>query len=277
MTGRVFDNHFHLNYNGNFVESAKRFKKAGGTSINLTNLPDYSIPVRDYYETVYQRTIAMAERVSGDLQMDVVVTIGPYPLDLINLSKNMEESVEMVKEGIMRAIRLCDMGKANAIGEIGRPHFPVDSKYMEKSNEILEYAFSLCKDSGIPAILHTEDLNEEGIREIENMASRAGMKGEMVVKHHAKPENLSVNSSINMSIPANRSDLRKALETGKFFLMETDFVDDPSRPEKYLPADAVPNRAIWIEQEYEERGREILQKAFVEIPNKLFGEESFKY
>ena len=44
----IFDDHFHLNYGGNFIEGALRFKKAGGNAINLTNLPDYSLSPDHY-------------------------------------------------------------------------------------------------------------------------------------------------------------------------------------------------------------------------------------
>lgn len=275
MLERVFDNHFHLNYNGDFIESAKKYKKAGGTAINLTNLPDYSIPPSSYYETVYQRTIAMAERIRKEVGIDVVVTIGPYPLDLMNLSKNIQASGELVREGIIRAARLCDMGKANAIGEIGRPHFQVDQSIVDKSNELLDFAFSLCKDSGVPAILHTEDLDSSSLHELEKRIRSSGMKDGMVVKHHAKPENLESDSIVRMSIPATRGDIRKAIESGRYFLMETDFIDNPEKPNMYLPLDSVPNRATWISQEYGERGLEILEWAFVKLPDQLFGEENF--
>ncbi|MGP6207667.1 TatD family hydrolase [Cuniculiplasma sp. SKW3] len=275
MLERVFDNHFHLNYYGDFIESAKKYKKAGGTAINLTNLPDYSIPVSSYYETVYQRTISMAERIRKEVGIDVIVTIGPYPLDLMNLSKNIQTSSELVREGIIRAARLCDMGKANAIGEIGRPHFQVDQAIVEKSNELLDFAFSLCKDSGVPAILHTEDLDSASLHELEKRIKSSGMKDGMVVKHHAKPENLGEDSIVKMSIPATRGDIRKAIESGRYFLMETDFIDNPEKPNMYLPLDSVPNRATWISQEYGERGSEILEWAFVKLPDQLFGEENF--
>ncbi|MCL4346249.1 MAG: TatD family hydrolase [Candidatus Thermoplasmatota archaeon] len=275
MMDRIFDNHFHLNYGGNFLESARRFKKAGGTAINLTNLPDYSIPVSSYYETLYQRTISMAEKIRRDLDLDVVVTIGPYPLDIMNLSKDITTSEKIVREGMVRAARLCDMGKANAVGEIGRPHFTVKPEVLEKSNEILDYAFSLCKDSGVPAILHTEDLDDSALRDLEKRIRDSGMKDGMVVKHHARPENLLRESSVRMSIPATRTDLRSAIGSGNYFLMETDFIDNPEKPDMFLPPDSVPKRAIWIKQEFGEKGQDILDWAFTKIPDLLFGEENF--
>lgn len=275
MTDRIFDNHFHLNYYGDFIESAKKYRKAGGTAINLTNLPDYSLPPSSYYETIYQRTISMGERIRKEVNLDVIITIGPYPLDLINLSKNIKDAGEIVRDGIIRAARLCDMGKANAIGEIGRPHFQVDKSIIDRSNELLDFAFTLCKDSGVPSILHTEDLDRQSLEELEKRIRSSGMKDGMVVKHHAKPENLQTDSIVKMSIPATRTDIRKSIESGRYFLMETDFIDNPEKPNMYLPLDSVPNRALWISQEYGERGAEILEWAFVKLPDMLFGEENF--
>ena len=273
---RIFDNHFHLNFHNDYMSSVMIFKKAGGTSINLTNLPFHGDATADHYTNLYEKHLRMAGDVKERSGIDVIITIGPYPLDIFTLWKDIHEGEEMARKGIDLAVKLCMEGKANAVGEIGRPHFPVDHKIMEACNRVMGYAFQKCSDSSIPVILHTEDLDKNGAGEIESMAVKSGMKPEMVVKHHAMPQSLLFDSNLVFSVPANRKAIRDSMDTGKYFMMETDHINDPANPGKYLPADAVPKRAEWIRQEYGEKGERLLQKAFFDIPERLFGENSFR-
>ncbi len=273
---RIFDNHFHLNFHNDYMNSVMIFRKAGGTSLNLTNLPVHGDATSDHYANLYEKHIRMAKDVKERSGIDVIITIGPYPLDIFTLWKDISEGEEMAGKGIDLAVKLCREGKANAVGEIGRPHFPVDHEIIAACNRVMEYAFIQCSDSNIPVILHTEDLNADGAREIETMAVKNGMKPEMVVKHHAMPQALLLDSNLVFSVPANRSAIRDSMDSGKAFMLETDHINDPTNPGKYLPADAVPKRAEWIRQEFGEKGEKLLREAFFSIPERLFGENSFR-
>ncbi len=272
----IFDNHFHLNYNNNFLNGAARFEKAGGNAINLTNLPDYSLPSGHYYETIYDRTLKMAEIVRRETELDVLVTLGPYPTDLIHFGEMNLDAEKIVKDGIDRASSLILENKANALGEVGRPHFPVPTETVGNSNQLLEYAFSACSDMKCPAILHTEDLDKVKIKELESMAKRSGLDPKMVVKHHALPENLLINSQIRFSIPATRRFVRDSVSTEAGFLLETDYVNDPNDDNRFLPPDSVPIRAKMIEQNYRDNWKEIFGKVFRDLPVEIFGKENFK-
>ena len=50
--GPILDNHFHLNRNGRYLDAAKDFKNAGGTSVVLVHCPDFSAPPRPNWVTV---------------------------------------------------------------------------------------------------------------------------------------------------------------------------------------------------------------------------------
>jgi TatD-related deoxyribonuclease len=276
MPLRVFDNHFHLNQNHDFLQGVIRFKKAGGSSLNLTNLPDYSIPMEHYYDTIYSNTLKMAAKIRKEEDLDVVVTLGPYPLDIMHFLECDSNAIEFVKDGINKAKTLIERGDANAMGEIGRPHFPVPQNIVDLSNDLLQYAFELCSDIGCPAILHTEDFKEESILDLVNMCKKTGMQEDMVVKHHALPENLKSSSPVIFSIPATRRFTREAIQNSNSFLLETDFVDDINDINRFLPPESVPLRAIMITQQYPDSCEEILKNIFYKIPDHLFGSDSFK-
>ncbi len=273
--GRIYDNHFHLNFDGNYMESVNRFRNSGGTAINLTNLPVHGDNSQDHYVNMYGKHLAMAENVRKLSGLDVIVTIGPYPMDLFTIWNDITEGEKMAMLGIDQAAKLIQDHRAHAIGEIGRPHFKVDSKIMEACSRVMEHAFSTCSDLKVPVILHTEDLDASSVVELEKMAVKCGLNPSMVVKHHAIPLNLDSGSGITFSIPANRSALRDSMKYQKDFMLETDHINDPQDPGKFLPADAVPKRAEWILQEYGDRGKEKLRKAFIDLPEKLFSRNVF--
>lgn len=271
----IFDNHMHLNTTGRFLEAVDMFVHAGGTSFNLVNLPDFGAGADNYYENLYRKTVSMAEIIMKERGMPVPVTLGPYPLDYFKFRDAGMDPVEMMKAGIDLACRYIDEGRAHAIGEIGRPHFDVPEDILAQSNKIMQYGMERAADTGCPVILHTEDLKEEEFRLIEKMAEGSGLDGSKVVKHHALAENMLIRTDIRKSILASRSNVRRAVESGEPFLLETDYVDDPAMGWKVIPPDSVPRRAIMVKAEVE-GWREVFEDTFLRLPLELFGEDIFR-
>lgn len=264
----------HLSPNGYFMEAVRRFEKAGGTAFNLVNLPNYSLPLGHYYESVYDTTMNIAERVRNESSVIPLVTLGPYPLDYFMFQKAGIDPVEKMTEGIELAGRIVKKGRANAIGEIGRPHFGVEQEVIDQCNSMIMKAMEIARDSDCAVVLHTEDLDQEALQQIADMARRSNLSIDRVVKHHEMPENLGLQSRVTASILASRSNIRTALEITPDFMIETDYVDDPGKPDKVIPADSVPKRAIMIKSEYG-NWEEIFHKMFVEIPSKVYGVDYF--
>ncbi|MEM0155687.1 MAG: TatD family hydrolase [Thermoplasmataceae archaeon] len=270
----IFDDHMHLRADGFFLDAARKFRRAGGTAFNLVNLPDYSIGPARYYETLYARTIGLAETVRRELNICSLVTIGPYPLDYFYFEKAGYDPWIMMTDGISLAGKIISEGRADAIGEIGRPHFPVGQNVVDQCNAMIELALGIAKDCDSAVVLHTEDLGSVALENLGKMCDRSGIERERVIKHHARPDNLGVISGLSASILASRSNIREALKLTLEFMLETDYVDDPSKPDKVIPVDSVPKRAIMIKGEYD-NWEEIFQKIFVDVPLRAYRRESF--
>ena len=266
----VFDNHVHLTPRGENVKAVLRFQSKGGTAINLISLPDMEAPPSGYYETVYSKTLDMANRVRAETRVKVLVSVGPYPLDYYMFQKAGLDPENMMRRGIDMAAELFLDHRINAMGELGRPHFPVEPEDLGKISGILEYAIEVASDIDCPLILHTEDLGQSGFRELEHMASRHGIAPYRVVKHHALGTDFKFQSMITKSTLATRDNVRMAIESGQDFMLETDFVDDPGKPDKVIPLDSVPRRATMIAQQYEDWDR-IFSRCFEEVPRKVYG------
>ncbi len=262
----ILDNHMHLQEHGENVLAAMRFKKAGGTHLNLTNVPNNKYPMKEgYYKKIYDDTIKMAEKVKKEAGVEVLVTIGPYPVDMVHMvekGSSVEDARDFMIKGLHLAEKYVQEGIANAIGEIGRPHFPVSREIWEASNEVIVEGMKIAKSLEVPVILHTESATEKTWRELASLADKAGISRDMVIKHYSPPVVDERNMGIFPSIIASRKNVREALKQGTRFLLETDFMDEPSRPNAVLPIESVPKRAQFIRQEYgEEAWCKIMENA----------------
>lgn len=271
----IFDNHMHLNPEGRFLQAVDMFLKHGGNSFNLVNLPDNTLSMDCYYETLYERTVSMARIIREEKEFDLPVTLGPYPLDYFRIEESGRNPMEVMKAAIDLAGKYIEEGEAHAIGEVGRPHFTVQEKVLENSNEIILYSMERAADIGCPVILHTDDLDESGYRLLERLADKAGLDRGMVVKHHSQPQDMGIETRIRKSMLASKSNTRKACQTGRQFLLETDYVDEPAHGWKVIPPDSVPRRAIMIKSEME-NWEAIFKATFMELPVALFGEDVFQ-
>jgi TatD-related deoxyribonuclease len=196
----------------------------------------------------YRETIALS-RILRAKGLEVVVSIGPYPVNYIEMKGKIgrRESMEVYKKAVDAAILLIEKGEANAIGEVGRPHFGTEFGIIEDSNSIMEYIFQTTADKNIPVILHTESLDSKGMCEVMEMAKKNG-KSSLVVKHFSSPI-FTENCGIVPSVPAGRKNARAAPWGERGFFLETDFAGDENNPNFVLPADSVPKRVNMLVQE----------------------------
>ncbi len=269
--GRViFDNHVHLSPHGENVKAVLQFQARGGTAINLVSLPDPGVQPSVYYETIYGRTLEMANKVRAETNVKVLVSVGPYPLDYFLFQRAGLDPEDMMRKAIDMAAELFLDHRINAMGELGRPHFQVETEALARISGIMEYAIEVASDINCPVILHTEDLDQQGYIRLEEIAAKHGIAPHRVVKHHALGTDYSYQSAITRSTLATRDNVRLAIASMHDFMLETDYVDDPEKPGKVIPPDSVPRRATMIRQMYDE-WENIFSRCFEEVPGKVYG------
>jgi len=195
------------------------------------------------YTSCYQETIHMAEEIRKVVGITVFVVVGPYPVDLLPLRERFgrDTALAIMKKGMDEAAMLCKERYCIALGEIGRPHFPVDQQFIEDSNEILSYGMQQAKDAGVPVVLHTESTTPAQCKELVEMGRKVGLASEQIVKHFAPPLiTPEENFGLLPSVLATRKNIVEALQKGTRFLMETDYIDDNRRPGAVLGPKTVP-------------------------------------
>lgn len=244
----IFDNHLHLRRDGRFLDAVREFKKSGGTHFILCQLPMINLVFRDKsYKACYQETLDMANEIRSNINIEVFVTVGPYPVDYLRLVEKFgrESAVFIMKKGIDEAVKFCEEKKCIGIGEIGRPHFKVDKQTIDDSNEILFYGMQRAKDVDVPVIIHSESTTSAQCMELAKLGKKAGLPAYKIVKHFSPPLILKEeNHGIMPSVLASKGNIIAAINKGTRFLMETDYIDDPRRPGAVLSPKTVPKRTF---------------------------------
>ena len=270
----IFDNHLHLRKDGRYLDAIKDFKKAGGTHFVLCQYPMPSIVIKEKsYDAVYAKTLKMADEVRKECEVGVFVTVGPYPVDYLKLIEKFdrETTIEIMKRGMDQAAKLCEEKKCIAIGEIGRPHFPVNQQVLEDSNEILLHGMQKAKEVNVPVVLHTESTTPDSCKEFVEMGRKAGLQADKIVKHFSPALILKEdNYGLMPSVLASKKNVLAAIEKGTRFMVETDYIDDPKRPGAVLGPKTIPKLTLSLlnnEILTEKQAYEI----HVENPEKTYG------
>jgi len=244
----ILDNHVHLEpVRGRHVDSVREFERQGGTHIIISQLPYEEIQVKNAvdFRKSFDATVAIKDRVNQETGVKAYATVGPYPVELLELEKihGLEMAKLIMIEAMDIAAEYVREGKALAIGEVGRPHFPVSTEVWQASNEILVHGMKLAKDVGCAIVLHTESATKESMRELAGFADKSGLERGKVVKHYCPPLiREEENFGLMPSVLAGKNAIKDALSKGSRFLMETDFLDDPRRPGAVLAITTVPKR-----------------------------------
>ena len=274
----VLDNHCHLDRRGEFLSAVEAFWRAGGTHLNVVHKPDFSsLPTTaESYRASLEASCDLADEVTRETAVKAWATVAPHPVDLVKhvgLGMEVAAAEDLVQTGIEAAADLVREGRAIAIGEVGRPHFDVDPEVMEASNRLFEHAMALAHDLDCAIVVHTESTTPQVCADIGGRARRVGLDPERVVKHYSPPLVLpEENHGLMPSVLASRRFCREAVAKGDRFMLETDYLDDPSRPGAVMALTTVPKRSFGLLQEgtFTE---EILARVHQHWPGRAYGIE----
>jgi TatD-related deoxyribonuclease len=270
----ILDNHMHLNPAGRCLEAVREFVRAGGTHIVLVSLPPWSLDVEinkpEDYRQVFDKVLKIARRAGEAEKVKVFVVLGVHPAELTKYYGRMglARAVEIMKSGLELASEYVSEGKAVGL-KSGRPHYEVEPKIWDASNDIMRRSFELARDAGCAVQLHTESATEETLAEIAGIARDAGLPADKVIKHFAPPMvKVCENVGIFPSVLASEEAVQKALSEGARFMMETDYIDDPERPGAVLGPKTVPKRTKQLIPAW---GEDAFWKIHKENPEKVYG------
>ena len=249
--GEIMDQHIHLDRNNRYLDAINEFVKVGGTAINLVHKPDFNnLPkkIKDY-KKAYLNTINMANEVRNTFDIEVLVTLGPHPVSWEKQIKSMgyEKSTELHLEAVNLALEFISDGDAVCLGEVGRPHYPVNNQTWNRANELLLQIMENSAKEGVSIQLHVENNGKKTYSEIEELRKKSKMVKSKLIRHFAPP-NLDSNftNGISSTISVGKGSVEKIINTleksNSIWGMETDFLDDMNRPGAVLGPKTVPKR-----------------------------------
>lgn len=286
-TGPIFDQHMHLDRSYRFLDAVSDFSKAGGTGIMLVHKPSFSssLPTTlEGYRKAYSDTISMAEQIRRSSRLEVGVVLGPHPVAWEKQIEKLglEASTELHIQAVGLAIEYIDSGQANCLGEVGRPHYPVNEETWEEANRMLLEILSMASSAKTSVQLHVEDNKEETYFELSQLCKSSGLPLDRAIRHFAPPNVSSefthgLSATVNVGKGSIDSLAKTARISGAPWGMETDYLDDKKRPGAVLGPRTVPKRTHelasklissgWEESEVET----LLFNIHSKWPNSLYG------
>ena len=251
-TGPIWDTHIHLDHNGRGIAAAQDFSNGGGTHLCLVhkpgfpnNLPDSIGAVKD----AYTGTLQLAKGVRREVGLDVRVILGPHPVvwEKQIHTLGLDAATELHLESVALALEFCAEGEAVALGEVGRPHYPVSDEIWSAANEQLETVMHMASQADVPIQLHVEENGAQTNAELAALCDRSGLARKRAVHHYAPSDvSASFTHGLSSSVNMGKNSLDKIMETYRFctstWTMETDYLDDPSRPGAVLGPKTIPKR-----------------------------------
>lgn len=248
----MYDNHVHMSPSGRNVEALMEYRAAGGTALTLVTLPypEVHIETGADFARSYEITFDLAHKAREATGMEINVAVGPYPVLLIALAERygLERAESIMMEGMEAAGRAVEEGRAAAIGEIGRPHFDCPADIWNSSNRVLARGMEIARENDVPVIIHCESGTTETNRSLSEIARGVGLDPGLVVKHSSPPFVTEEETyGVMPSMPASKTNIKEALSKGTDrFMLETDYIDDPSKPGAVMSIATVPNKVKWM-------------------------------
>ena len=233
----ITDDHIHIDpMNGRGIEAAKDFRRSGGTHIFLVTKPSWSLGVepssgKDYRE-VFDATLRVADMIR-ETGVIVYPVLGVHPAEMNRLTARMslEEAAGVMMAGLDLAARYVEEGRAVAL-KSGRPHYEVAPEVLDASNAVLSHALELGAACTCAVQLHAES---GPCADVVDMADRAGISLDHVVKHFATPD-----TPLMPSLIARHEDIPALARAGRRFTMESDYMDENARPGAVIGPKSVP-------------------------------------
>jgi TatD-related deoxyribonuclease len=233
----ITDDHIHIDpVNGRGIGATEDFQRTGGTHLFLVSKPSWSLDIHPKtgadYIRVFDETLRIAGLI-GETGLVVFPVLGIHPAEISRLMERMSlaDATTVMKEGLDAAARYVHDGRAVAL-KSGRPHYPVDTEIWDASNAILLHALTLAGDAGCALQIHAES---GPCTDVMAMAERAGMVKGRVVKHYGSPD-----TPLHPSLIAKHEAIPVLARERRPFTMESDFMDENSRPGAVTGPKSVP-------------------------------------
>ncbi len=263
----ILDDHFHINRRTGVGPSVvKEFMRSGGTHIVLVSLPSWSCGVTPHtpadYRQVFDELLTVSAMVN-ELGCVCYPVAGVHPAEIGRLSERLglTAAEELMCGALDIAAEYVSEGRCIGL-KSGRPHYPVTPDVWDASNRILERALTLAGELGCSLQIHAESGPCE---DVPALAKACGMDPSRVVKHFATCE-----TPLHPSITVREPFLNQWFAEKREFTLESDYMDDLSRPGAVNGPRSVPRRMQKLLQEGAVTFED-MRRVHGSVPKRIYG------
>ncbi len=263
----ILDDHFHINRRSGVGPAVVReFMRSGGTHIILVSLPSWSHEIApakpEDFHTVFDELLTTADAVREE-GCGCYTLCGVHPAEIGKLCSRMSlaEAEALMCGALDVAAEYVAEGKSIGL-KSGRPHYPVDQEVWDASNRILSHALDLAKELGCVLQIHAES---GPCSDVTEMAKAVGMNPARVVKHFATCE-----TPLHPSVTVREPFLAQWFAEKREFTLESDYMDDLSRPGAVNGPRSVPRRMQRMMQEGTVTAED-MWRVHSMVPEKIYG------
>ena len=223
----ILDDHMHINpRKGLGMTAIQQFKRSGGTHIVLVSLASWSYGINltkpDDFRDIFTEHLKIVDDVRSEGCVCYPIC-GVHPCELERLLDRMSlnDAETLLCGALDIAAEFVDNNLSIGI-KSGRPHYAVNQDIWDTSNRILLHALTLASDHDCCIQIHAE---ESPCTDIVDMAKQVGMDINRVVKHFA-----TCDTPLHPSVTVREPILNTWISEKKDFTLESDYIDDMSRP-----------------------------------------------
>jgi len=234
------DAHLHVNpVRGYGAEKiAKKFRNQGGWFMAFASLPPHYYGLSGLNVESYRKVIELINKEAAkarEIGLQVARFAGIHPAEIDNYYRQglrpdkILELVDQVLKVLEESLR---NNLIDGIGEVGRQHYTTSPERVVLSEIIMVNALALARDYDALVQLHLEQGGAATARSISMLAELVGFKPCRVIMHHTKLETAiwANNYNLPFTAPIKYFDEKYASYTWKYCMIESDFLDDPTRP-----------------------------------------------
>ena len=149
--------------------------------------------------------------------IEVSVILGPHPVSWekqIHQDIGIQDPTILHLQAVKLAIEYISSGHAVCLGEVGRPHYPVDSEVWKSANEMLLEIMKLAAEAKISIQLHVEDNGEETYSDLAKLCDEANLPRHLAIRHYA-PANISIEFThgLSVTVSVGKGSIEEIIET----------------------------------------------------------------
>ncbi|HJJ92860.1 MAG TPA: TatD family hydrolase [Methanocorpusculum sp.] len=263
----ILDDHFHINQRKGVGPTViKEFMRSGGTHIILVSLPSWSYDIFPKQPKDFRKIFDELLKTSKTILSKGCICYpicGVHPAEIGKLCDRMSlREAETLMCGALE-VAAEYVSEGHAIGlKSGRPHYPVEPEIWEASNRVLSHALTLARELDCALQIHSE---RGTCADIVKIAKKVGTNPAHIVKHFA-----TCDTPLHPSITVRESFLTTWFQDKREFTLESDYMDDCSRPGAVNGPRSVPRRMQKLLQEGAVT-HEDMWRVHSAIPEKIYG------